>query len=71
MEISGLKINFKKNAKNRHISIGDSGKMIGIMEEMRPKVTTRRRNLQENVFNQVSKIVEKVSKFSQGRSIEK
>ena len=41
----------------------DSGKMVRIFEEMRPKVNCRCRNLQENIFSEISKVVEKFQNF--------
>ena len=48
-KISAWKLKLK-NAKNCHISIGDSRKMVEVFKEMRPKITWKSRNVQENVF---------------------
>ena len=31
--------------------MGDSGKTVGVIEEMRPELTSTDRNLQENLFS--------------------
>ena len=50
---------FLKNHKNCLISIDDSKRTVGIIE-----VASGGRNLQENVFHSISKIVENEPKFS-------
>ena len=49
-EIYGSKLKFFKKSQYYHSSKGDFGKMVGDIQEMRLKVTSRGRNLQENVF---------------------
>ena len=53
-----------KNLKNFNISMVDSGKTDGVIEEMGWEVTSRARNLQENVVSQLSKMDENGSKFA-------
>ena len=43
LEIFGLQCDFFTNSQN---SMGDFGKMVGVMEEMRPKVTPRVQKLE-------------------------
>ncbi|KAJ3653539.1 hypothetical protein Zmor_012785 [Zophobas morio] len=43
-----------------NISKDDSGKTIGVMEEMKADMTSAARNLQENVFSKISKILLKI-----------
>ena len=51
LEIFALKFNFFQHPKTCHISIDDSGKVVVVFEEMRPKITTRCRNLRKHDFN--------------------
>ena len=51
LEMFRLKSNFlRKKIKNGQISVGDSEKMVGVIEEMKPKVTCGGQNPQENIF---------------------
>ena len=45
LEIFGLEINFFKNPENCKISMGDSGKIVEIIQEIRAKLTFVGRNL--------------------------
>ena len=44
-----MKFEFFEIFKNCDISMDDSGKMVGVIEEMRPEVTSVARKLPENV----------------------
>ena len=44
--------------------MGDFGKTVRLIEEMRPEVTSAVLNLQENVFSEISKMNENRSKFA-------
>ena len=46
-----MKFEYFEIFKNCHFSIGDSGKTVGVIEKMRPEVTSAARNLPENVFS--------------------
>ena len=66
LDILGPKLDFLKELKNCHISIGDSRKMVRIIEEMMANLTSGSQNiLQENVFSSVSNMVENGSKFEE------
>ena len=43
--------------ENCHISMSDAEKMLRVIEETKPEVTSRGRNLQENAFKCFSKMV--------------
>ena len=60
-----VKCEFLGIPKNFHTSTVESGKTIAVIKETRPEVSSRARNLQENVFSEVSKM----SKF--GRNLKK
>ena len=47
----GLKCEFLRISKNFDISTNDSGKTVAVIKETRPKVSSRARSLQENVFS--------------------
>ena len=44
-----LELHFFKTSKIVIFHFSDSGKTVGIFEETKPKITSRSRNLQENV----------------------
>ena len=60
---SASKFNFFENSENCNM-VGDSGKIVGVIEEIEPKVTSRVRNLQKNCLKSIFRVVEKGSKFS-------
>ena len=41
---------FFLNPKNCYFSVGDSGKIVGAIEKLRPKVTSKFRNVQKKCF---------------------
>ena len=47
----GMKCEFLKISKNFDISTVDSGKTVAVIKESMPEVSSRARNLQENVFS--------------------
>ena len=49
--MSGVKFEFFEIFENCDISVGDFGKTVGVIEKMRPKVTSTVRNLQDNVLS--------------------
>ena len=58
-----VEIRFFEISKHCHITMGNSGIRIEVMEEMRPEVNFTARNPQEYVFSKVSNMVENELKF--------
>ena len=60
-----VEIRFFEISKHCHITMGNSGIRIEVMEEMRPEVNFLARIPQESVFSKVSKVVENGPKFKE------